>query len=521
MGNVRFMKSWLVCLIAITSVISLPVSPCAAAEKAPGVSAQNPDSTASRSEVEVSSFETRDDAERLAVKMRGSGFEATVHPYTTKGGRTVYGVFVVVRGELPPGAPARASGAEEERPVGTSRVPRNIFSRTARFFHAALSVQGVYTDNAFNSSTDKKSDFSAIYSPEVWVSAPRLNERPEGNGSISPRSPGGLQLGPERFGLSRKYRAFLHYLADIPQHSANSPSGNTVAHTAEGGFAYNLSSGISLDLRETFLRSYETVDTSALAGPGAVDRYKSNLLYLMTSYDTGNRFVVRFDYSNFLLRYDAGRNSPRNRTDNSFSGYLYYKLKAKTSVFVQYSHVDVGYEQDHALDSTEHNFYGGFQWDITAKSRGSVKAGYGTKDFSGDGTRNDSLIFEAKVDHRFTPKTSLSLAAFRKTDETNIPSTFFVLTQGVSANYQQLLTSRITGSAVLSYTNEKYGGDLTFGGVTARRADDVYRATLGFQYEFRRWLKAGIIYTFTRDDSNFPEFNYSSNTVNIRVTGSL
>jgi hypothetical protein len=294
-----------------------------------------------------------------------------------------------------------------------------------------------------------------------------------------------------------------------------------VVHTAEGGFTYNLASGISLDLRDTFLRSYDTVDTSALVGPGEVDRYKSNLFYLLTSYDTGNRFRVRFDYSHFLLRYDAERNFPRNRTDNSFSGYLYYKLKAKTSLFVQYSFVDIGYEEDTPLNSTEHNFYGGLLWEITAKSRGSVKAGYGIKDFSGSGIRNNNLIFEAKVDHRFTPKTSLALTAFRKTDETNIPSTFFVLTQGVSANYQQLLTARVTGSAVLSYTNERYGSDLAVGGITAKRTDNVYQASAGFQYEFRKWLKTGIVYVYTRNDSNFPEFDYSSNTLFFRVTGSL
>jgi hypothetical protein len=516
------MKKSILYFILIHFMIFLPFSPCHAEEKNHPVSARNPDSDIPGTEVEIGSFAVRDDAERLAVKVRGSGFETAVRPYTTKDGGTAYGVFVVVHGEQPAVPPEQKTAPqEEERPVGVSRTPPDIFSRTARFFHAALSVQGIYTDNAFNSSTDKRSDFSTIYSPEAWVSAPGTNERPEGNGSISPQTPGGLLVGRRSPGLTKRYHAFLHYKADIPQHTQNSPSGNTVVQTAEGGFGYALASGISLDLRDSLTRSYETVDTSALAGPGAVDRYKGNLLYLVASYDTGNRLRLRFDYSNFLLRYEADRNLPRNRTDNTFSGYVYYKLKAKTSLFVQYSFVEVGYQQDPTLDSTGHNFFGGIEWDMTAKSKGSVKAGYGTRDFAGSDASTNNLIFEATIDHRFTPKTSLALTAFRTTNETTIPSTLYVLTQGATANYQQLLTAKITGSVVLSYTHEKYGADLTIGEITARRTDNLYQASLGFQYEFRKWLKTGIIYVHTRNDSSFPGFDYSSNTMYLRVTGSL
>ncbi len=526
------MKKNFLSFIVVTLFILLPIADCFAEEKSPPAPVVDSGHAGSQSEVEISVFATKGEAEKLAEKVRTSGFETTVREYTAKGGRTVYGVFVIVH-EAPPGGrvrlPLMESGKEAvsgapppgERPIGVSGVPKDIFARRASYFHAALTVQGIYTDNAFNSNTFKKSDFSTIYSPEFWVSVPRLNQRPEGLGSISPQSPGGLLIGRGPYDMSRRYQAYVHYQADIPQHSQNSPSGNTTVHTAEGGFTYNLASGISLDLRDTFIRSYETVDTAALTGAGEVDRYKGNLFYLLSSYDNGNRFRVRFDYSNFLIRYDAERNFPRNRTDNSFSGYLYYKLKAKTSLFVQYSFVDIGHEEDPTLNSTEHNVYGGLEWDITAKSKGSVKAGYGTRDFSNSGTKNDSLIFEAKIDHRFTPKTSLGLTAFRKTGETNIPSTFFVLAQGVSADYQQLLTSRITGSVMLSYTNEKYGADLTIGENTAERRDNIYQASLGFQYEFRKWLKAGIIYVFTKDDSTFPEFDYSSNTWFFRITGSL
>lgn len=162
------------------------------------------------------------------------------------------------------------------------------------------------------------------------------------------------------------------------------------------------------------------------------------------------------------------------------------------------------------------------EWKITAKSRGSVKAGYSLRDFTVSGTNNNkTFVFEGKIDHKFTPKTSLTVTASRRTDETNIPSTFFVLTNEVELQYQQMVTSKITGSLALGYKNESYGADLTLGALTAKRKDNLYQLSLGLQYEFRKWLKAGISYIYATRDSNFSNFNYSSNTVLLKLTGSL
>jgi hypothetical protein len=285
---------------------------------------------------------------------------------------------------------------------------------------------------------------------------------------------------------------------------------------------YNFPFGLSLEVNDEFSRNYETVDTSVLVAPGEVDRYNSNLFYAILTYDAGSKLRLRFDYSNFALNYDDQRNVLRNRVDNSFSTYLFYKLRPKTSLFFEYVFTDIGYTDDTTLNSKEHNFFLGVEWKITAKSKGSVKAGYGLRDFTASGTNNtNAFIFEGKVEHKFTPKTSLTVTASRRTDETNIPSTFFVLTDEVEVTYQQMVTSKITGSIALGYANESYGADLTFGALTAKRKDNFYRVSLGLQYEFRKWLKAGISYTHITRDSNFSDFNYSNNTVLLRLTGSL
>jgi hypothetical protein len=506
----------------VISGLLFPNPACLAAQKEDLLSEKSGGDKVSRNDIEISVFPTREEAEKLSEKIGNSGFETYVREHKTEDDRTVYGVFVITHTESPQEKqiPSSTGTVETERLVGTKRTPKDILLHSVSI-HPGLTVSETYTDNAFSTRTNKKSDLSTVLSPQVWISMPRVNEKPGGLDLIDPRSVGGLSLSRESGEGARRYQVFLMYNSDIPVHSQNSPSGNMVTHNVQGGLSYNFPGGLSIAVNDEFSRYYETTDTSVLVVPGEVDKYNSNLFYALLSYDTGSKVRLRFDYSHFLLSYDAERNALRDRVDNSFSTYLFYKLRPKTSLFFEYAFKDIGYSNDTSLNSKEHNFFLGVEWKITAKSTGSVKAGYSLRNFADSGTNNKTFVFEGKMDHKFTPKTSLTLTASRKTDETNIPSTFFVLTNEFGLNYQQMLTSKITGSLTLGYTNESYGADLTFGGFTAKRKDNIYQLSLGLQYEFRKWLKAGISYGHTIRDSNFPDFNYSSNAVLLRLTGSL
>jgi len=512
------------CIIVLLSSSLLFPNPTCFADQREGIPPEESGGNkVSGKDVEISFFATRDEAEKLAEKVRGSGFEAVVREHKTEDERTVFGVFVIIHAESPQGTqmPHSTNSVEAESPVGTKRTPKDVFSRSASYFHGDLTVSEIYTDNAFNTSADKKSDLSTVLSPVVWISVPRVNQKPAGLDLIDPRSSGGLSLSREKGEADGRFQAFLIYQSDIPVLSQNSPSGDMVTHNVQGGLAYNFPFGLSLEVNDEFSRYYETADTSVLVAPGEVDKYNSNLFYALLSYDTGRKFRFRFDYSHLNLTYDAERNAARDRVDDSFSAYVYYKLRPKTALFLEYAFTDTAYSNDTALNSRGHNFFLGAEWKITAKSKGSVKAGYGLRDFTDSATNNKTFVFEGKIEHRFTPKTSLTVTASRRTDETNIPSTSFVLTNEVELRYQQMLTSKITGSLGLGYTNESYGTDLTFGGLTEKREDNIYYLSLGLQYEFRKWLKAGIAYQYTRRNSNFPDFAYSNNSLLFRLTGSL
>jgi Putative beta-barrel porin 2 len=484
-------------------------------------------------EVEVFRSESRDAAERSAEGIRQRGYETAIWSEVTKEGKTLYRVFVVLHGGQSPDTLPSTSGAgrdaaekpvsseEEERPIGTSKALAEAVEKRARFIHAALSVTEVYDDNAFSSHDNTESGYATILTPEVWALLPHYYENPLPIENSSTHSPGGLlatRLKPE---VNRRYYAYLYYKADIPVVSKNTVQGNGISYEAKGRIIYNFGRGLYLDVIDQFVRSYESRATDLSVLPGESAKYKSNLFNAIVYYDTSNRTRLRLDYANYYLALDDPSEDFRSRTDNVLSAYFFYRFRPKTSAFVQYSFTDVKYKASHSFDSREHLFAGGLKWDITARSVGIIKAGYGIKDFVSTDDKVDNLILEAQIRHRFSSKRQATLTAFRKTNETDIDASSYVLSHGVRIDCQQSFSAKLAGFLHLSYWHDKYharqGTGDPFGGLE----NNTYEAGLIFQYKFKRWLESDFGYTYTRRASSVDDFSFANNALIFRITGVL
>lgn len=409
--------------------------------------------------------------------------------------------------------------AIEAEPIGTlkGRPTEDVFGRRGGFIHPFLSVTEYYTDNVFFSNDDKKSDFITVISPGIWLTVPHVYEKLL-HIDTSNLSPGGFSLSRFSPEIFKRYQAYLFYNADIELFSKYS-SENTVNHKAEGLFQYNLRGGLSIELIDQFIASHDIRGTGILS---KLDKYHNNLANVIVTYEASDRLKFRVDYTNFLVDYSASRNDFRDRDDNSVSGYIFFKFLPKTAFFTEYEFLDVKYEKDTAFNSREHHYFGGIQWDITAKSKGSIKAGYGMKDFTdSDIKTSKDFVFEAQIDHKFTSKTSLVLKASRRTNETNISGTDFVLTNAVEVEYLQRITGKITADAKFSYVNDRYKGDFTYNGITKALDDDYYMGAFAFQYKFKEWLQTDLGYIYNQRNSNFSDFDYINNILFLRITGSL
>ncbi len=109
----------------------------------------------------------------------------------------------------------------------------------------------------------------------------------------------------------------------------------------------------------------------------------------------------------------------------------------------------------------------------------------------------------------------------RRTNETNIATTDFILSNKLEAEYIQRVTGKITADIKLIYENDTYNGALTFSGETKEREDNYFYGIFSLQYDFKEWLKTNIGYIYARRDSNFSDFDYTANSIFFRITGAL
>ncbi|OGW30070.1 MAG: hypothetical protein A2X59_13170 [Nitrospirae bacterium GWC2_42_7] len=417
------------------------------------------------------------------------------------------------------------------------KVSWEIFERRRRFYHPYLIVTTFFTDNVLNTKDKKQSDLITVVSPGIWLSMPSMDKRLSLN-STSNRTPGGYLVENLGYDLFRRFQAYLAYQADIELFSKYSGE-NAIRHKAEALVQYRLGSRIILGLMDQYQESRDDRGTEI---SGSADKVSSNLLSGAVNLEVGTKLLLKAGYSNNHVNYSGSANAFRDRVDNAFNVYVHYKIRPKLSLFGEYEFVDIKYgrkielideygnpvlgkngkPKKRNMDSTEQHYFGGIQWDITSKSQGIFKAGYGKKEFASTGVKGSrDIILEANINHRLTTKTSLAFKVWRKTNETDMTTTSYILSKGMSLGYTQKLTNKLTGSIDLSYIADQYKGIQKSSVTPENKEDKYYRLGLGFQYEFRRWLTTALGYTHTIRDSNPSADDYSNNTFYFRVTGSM
>lgn len=414
-----------------------------------------------------------------------------------------------------------AMGAEEAAPVGTSgdtlgqeaKGGGDWFGPETGYIHPFLSVTQAHTDNLYNNQ-EKASDFFNIVTPGVWLAVPSSKEE-LAQFNTSSLAPGGLAMSNDKTKAMGRYQAYLAYNADIYRYHDKTEE-NVTDHKAGAFFQYNLRGGLSFDFVDKWNRGHDPRGTGTST---TLDKFKTNLAGVLASYDLTKRFQLQAEYDAFKVDYDNGQDE-RDRDDDTYGVSLHYKYSPKTTFLVEYKVIDVDYDLATYSDSTEQQFLGGIKWEATAKTTAKLKIGYGNKDFDQAGKSDaDNLIMELSGRYAFTPKTSLEVSGSRKANETTIEGTSYVRTDTLTVAYSQQITPRIAAVASLIYTNDNYDGIQT--GETKERDDDVVTLAPALQYSFNKWLFADLVYSYTKRDSNFDQYDYEANQIMVRLASSF
>lgn len=379
-----------------------------------------------------------------------------------------------------------------------------------------MTLEENYSDNIFYTDIDEESDFTTLVTPGIWFSIPGRKERTR-KIYTSKDTPGGITISRYDQPSFRRLNAYFSYEPEFEIYADNSDQ-NTTSHQFEGVLQYNLKGGLSIELLDQFIDTYDAY-SSSLADREKQDKYITNLANITIGYRISDKLNVNLGYSNFLVDYDEKLSERWNRTDHTATGYIYFQVRPKAAVFTGYEFTQINYEEDERSDNTENRFYGGFQWDVTEKSRGRIKAGYGDKDFdAADIENSQDYIYEIQLDHRLTRKTSLSLFAYRKKEEANFSAYDYILTHKATASYMQRVTNKISIGMRLSYAYESFEGEVNLIGKSEERKDDLYYLNPYIRYHFRDWFSMDLEYKYEKRDSNTTLYEFETNSLLIGLS---
>ncbi|MCK4911111.1 MAG: outer membrane beta-barrel protein [Thermodesulfovibrionales bacterium] len=405
-----------------------------------------------------------------------------------------------------PPAPAPEKVAEPEpQPVvkkARKGIDASIFGRQGGHFHPFVSVTSYYSDNIYSSAEEKVADLNTVLTGGIWISAPGTKKPmlQSSSGSL----PGGVQGSSFIRERDRPYQAYLLYKVDAEQYSTYD-SGNFINHKVEALLGLNGAAGHRLEVSGIYLRSHDAKGEEPELELG---EFTSRHMGASAVLAITNKIKVRMNLGQFMIDYDKDEFLYKEHEDLSYSGYLYFKMLPKTSVFMEYTSTMLDYDDLYDLDSTEFDYMLGVQWELTEKTTGTIKAGYSTREFD-TGVRDEESAIKLVGDMSFEvgDKTTVGVNISRRRKEAGIPGADFVTNQRASAWLNSKATSKFSWTISASMAQSEYMG------ADQDRRDDDLSGGLKLNYQFKRWLGANMGVRRTQRTSTEAENEFSTNTI--------
>ena len=355
-----------------------------------------------------------------------------------------------------------------------------------------LNAQLRQNDNIFATETDAKSSMISILSPM-------------------------LLLGTD----NKVNRYQISYKADLGTYH-DSADDNYFDQAAGVDIHQEFSRYFLLHASGSFNTGHEERGTGYSRGAAGLlsepDRFQSANAEALLSYGNTRssgqlEFAADVDAQTYTTRRSVTRY--RDRLSSHGRGTFYYNLSAKTSFLLEANLLDVNYNTDLAdsLDSMEQRYYTGASWDVGSLTEGVVKLGWQIKDFS-DSDREDFSGFGWEAGVNWTPvaNTKINLSTSSRTVETTSFGNYIdnkAVAGSLSYDINTLTTLGISGNAMINDYKPSPAKDAE---------GDV---TIQVDYSIRRWLTAGVGYTYAERRSNQAGYDFKRNIMLLNLEASL
>ncbi|MFA7062332.1 MAG: outer membrane beta-barrel protein [Pedobacter sp.] len=348
--------------------------------------------------------------------------------------------------------------------------------------HPYLSLRETYSDNIYLTPDNKEHDFITSINPGLFLQLP-----------------------------FRRHVVSLGGSTTLNRYAINS-SENTTDWSLYGAGDFYFGSRFNLKVSDNYTNSHEPRSQSSTS---EIERYQNNTAATSLTYVLADISKVQLDYSRTYLKYRTY--GFRSRNEDLVSAYLYYRILPRTSAFVEYEFKNVGFmDSTSTLDNNVHSGLLGVTWELSERSKGTIKGGYLVKNFDLQSQGSiDDFTASLDISHYFSDYNFMKLAGARTVNESSLQGTRYSVSTGINGEFTHRFLDRISSTIKASYIEERFS-DIVPGDLQIRK-DRVVQVGAALQYNFRRWLESSLEYYWRNKDSNIDIYDSTENNISLTI----
>jgi len=252
------------------------------------------------------------------------------------------------------------------------------------------------------------------------------------------------------------------------------------------------------------------------------DEYKVGGIYGFGALSGKGQLDLGANYSwlRYNNNYDTGSQTRlRERDVANLLATVYYRVAPKTRALAEVRYENFDYTaSDSRLNSDSYGILGGATWDLSAKTAGTVKLGYGKKSFDdNEVSQFDDGKFIWNVAATWLPRTysTFTLDSRSYYGEGSITEAV-IDTINTSLDWKHSWSPYWSTNAKYSYITDDYEGSFNNG-----RKDKINDIDLGLNYRIARWMDVGAYYRYRDNNSNQSISDWDRNVYGLRANLNL
>ena len=377
--------------------------------------------------------------------------------------------------------------------------------------HPHFGVAQTYTDNVFRTDTTfggRRGDWHTTLAPGVQIQLPLLS----------------------------RHKFVFDYRSNIERYSRHS-SQNIEDQTLAANLVLDFPGGLAVHAIGEVKNGHDyrgTATASAATFSAEPNRFYSPSYGIEAQFARQMFIRARYKYLHWqFIGPQAGPRdgtsfgdiNTRNRVENYVALAAGRRLAPKTYLFLQGTASRHMYEINKELDSATFGAAVGATWEVTGKTTGEVSVGWQAKnlDQASAGTRGNSrfsgFAFTGTVSWSPQKRTRVKVSGYRRTNETILGGTRFVVRTGTSLSLSHALAYKWRATARFAYNHDGYSDPIFAEGKRQKRRDDYLTLGGGLWYQIQPWLGIRTAYSYAERLSNFLSVQYVASIWMISAQG--